>query len=51
MRYVFSFVHSTALAFFVAVKVAGVSFAAWSWWWLLMPEVPALGLLVARWNL
>ena len=36
---------------FVAVKVWGVSFAAWSWWWLLLPIVPWLGLAVQRFHL
>ncbi len=39
------------LWFFVAVKVGGVSFAAWSWWWLLMPIVPDLSLIVKHFNL
>lgn len=43
--------HWLILAFFFAVKLAGVSFAAWSWWWWLMPEVPCLSLLVIHWNL
>ncbi len=33
---------------FVAVKVAGTSLAAWSWWWVFLPIVPLLGLLVAK---
>ena len=31
---------------FIAVKLVGVSFAAWSWWWVLLPIVPWLALLV-----
>ena len=33
---------------FVAVKIAGTSLAAWSWWWILLPIVPMLSLLVVR---
>ncbi len=33
---------------FIAVKLAGTSLAAWSWWWLLMPIVPIFGLIVER---
>ena len=36
---------------FIAIKVAGSSLAAWSWWWLLMPVVPVLSLLVVRMGL
>ena len=36
---------------FVAVKLWGVSFAAWSWWWVLMPLIPWLGLAVVRYHL
>lgn len=36
---------------FVAVKLVGVSFATWSWWWLLVPIVPWLGLIAQRWAL
>lgn len=37
--------------FFLAVKVGGTSLAAWSWWWVLFPPVPVLGLLVSQWGL
>jgi hypothetical protein len=33
---------------FVAVKVGGVSLAAWSWWWILLPMVPVIGIFVQR---
>lgn len=39
------------LAAFIAIKVVGTSLAAWSWWWLLLPIVPLLGILVQRWGL
>ncbi len=43
----------TSLIFggFIAIKIAGVSLAAWSWWWLLFPAVPLLGILVQRYGL
>jgi len=42
-----------ALSFwlFLAAKVAGTSLAAWSWWWILVPIVPILGLAVQRFGL
>lgn len=40
-----------AFASFIAIKLAGTSFAAWSWWWLLMPLVPMLSLAVVRMGL
>ena len=36
---------------FMVVKVVGHSFAHWSWWWILLPIVPWLGLLVTQFNL
>lgn len=36
---------------FVVVKVWGTSFAAWSWWWLLMVIIPWLALGVKHFNL
>jgi fatty acid desaturase len=35
-------------ALFIAIKLAGTSLAAWSWWWLLLPIVPVLALLVQK---
>lgn len=37
--------------FFVAVKIAGTTFAAWSWWWLLCTPVPVLSLAVRHFGL
>ena len=37
-----------SLLVFIAVKVAGTSLAAWSWWWLLLPPVPLIGALVVH---
>lgn len=36
---------------FVAVKAMGTSFAAWSWWWVLAPLIPFLGLAVQHFKL
>lgn len=36
---------------YIAVKFVGVSFAAWSWWWVLVPLVPWLSLAVKRFGL
>lgn len=36
---------------FIAVKLAGTSFAAWSWWWLLLVIVPWLSLAVKHFAL
>ncbi len=33
---------------FIAIKVAGSSLAAWSWWWLLMTPVPVVALLLEK---
>ena len=33
---------------FIAVKCYGYTFAAWSWWWVLLPIMPWLGLAVQR---
>lgn len=37
-----AYVHTLILCLFVAVKAGGSAFAAWSWLWLLLPEVPVL---------
>jgi hypothetical protein len=36
---------------FVAIKVAGTTFATWSWWWVLFPPIPAVSLLVRHFGL
>ena len=36
---------------FIAIKVGGVSLAAWSWWWLLLPQVPCFSLIVKAYGL
>ncbi len=36
---------------YITVKVVGTSFAAWSWWWLLVPIVPWLSLGVKAYGL
>jgi len=37
--------------FFVVVKWLGTLFAAWSWWWVLLPIVPVIGVLVSHFGL
>lgn len=46
MKVLIEFLGGCLFAGFIAVKLAGHAFALWSWWWLLMPLVPWLGLLV-----
>jgi hypothetical protein len=36
---------------FVAIKVAGTSFAAWSWFWILLSIVPIFSLAVKHFGL
>jgi hypothetical protein len=31
---------------FIAIKTFGTSLAAWSWWWVLLPILPLLSLIV-----
>lgn len=40
--------HASAFWGFVLVKGWGTIFAAWSWWWVLLPWVPWLGLGLQR---
>jgi len=48
MKHAANFVLAVAFWAFIAIKLAGTSLAAWSWWWLLMPPVPLIGMWVAR---
>ncbi len=34
--------HMITFWVFVVIKAYGTLFAAWSWWWLLLPIVPEL---------
>lgn len=36
---------------YIAVKAFGVTFAAWSWWWVLFPFMPFLGVLIQHFHL
>lgn len=36
---------------FVAIKAFGTTFAAWSWWWVLFPLMPFLGVAVKHFGL
>lgn len=51
MKHVVQLVFVLSLWFFVAVKVAGTSFASWSWWWVLLSLVPNLSLVVTHFRL
>lgn len=42
------FVHFFTFITFIAIKVGGTAFAAWSWFWLLMPAAPVFYLLLSR---
>lgn len=33
---------------FIAIKLAGTTLAAWSWWWILLPPVPLIGAVVVH---
>ena len=43
-----SFLSTVVWGGFIAIKLAGTSLAGWSWWWLLLPIVPVLSLVVKR---
>lgn len=42
------FLWGLCLLTFIAIKLAGTSLAAWSWWWILLPPVPLIGAVVVR---
>ena len=48
MEKILTIIWSLSFWGYIAVKVAGTSLVAWSWWWLLMPVMPILGLAVQR---
>mgnify|MGYP001597781731 CR=1 FL=1 len=39
------------LVLFIAIKIGGTSLASWSWFWVILPIVPLIVLLVQRLNL
>jgi hypothetical protein len=51
MKHLVSLLWAVNLWLFIAIKVAGTSYAAWSWWWLLMPYVPNMSLAVRHYGL
>lgn len=51
MKHIANFIGWLWFALFIAIKLAGSSLATWSWWWLLMPIVPILGLVVKHFGL
>ncbi len=36
------------LLVFLVIKVGGTALASWSWWWVLLPIVPVLVLILTR---
>ena len=36
---------------FVVIKMMGTALASWSWWWLFLPIVPVLSLVVKHFGL
>ena len=36
------------LLMFIIIKVGGTSLASWSWWWVLLPIVPDLVLILKK---
>ena len=44
----FQFLWAASLLGFIAIKVGGVTFAAWSWWWILLPQIPVLAEIAKR---
>ncbi len=36
------------LLMFIVIKVGGTALVQWSWWWLLLPIVPDLVLILRR---
>lgn len=51
MKNVFWYLKGLAFWTFIAIKLVGVSLVGWSWWWLLLPEVPLIGIIVQRMGL
>lgn len=51
MNYVSAWLSALLFWGFIAVKTGGTSFAAWSWWWVFLPIVPWLSLVVKRLHL
>lgn len=51
MKHVITIIGTLGFWAFIAIKVAGTSLASWSWWWLLMPVIPVIGLFVQRMGL
>lgn len=36
------------LLLFVTIKVLGTAFVSWSWWWVLLPVVPDIWLILTK---
>jgi hypothetical protein len=48
MGHVIRYLHWLAIFAFIAIKVGGTALAAWSWWWILLSEVPILWLFLGK---
>lgn len=46
MSHIITFIWGLVFWSFITIKIAGTSLAAWSWWWVLLPIVPMLSLVV-----
>ena len=51
MQNFFSAVWALTFWSFIAIKVGGASLASWSWWWVLLPQVPVFALAARMLNL
>jgi hypothetical protein len=51
MKQIGTTIHQLSFWAFIAIKLAGTSLATWSWWWLLLPPVPCISLLVTAYRL
>ena len=46
-----SFLASLWFWMFVIVKVGGTALASWSWWWILLPIVPDVVIILKHFGL
>lgn len=51
MQQLVGYIHGLALAAFLAIHFGGTSLTGWSLWWVLMPEVPLLAIVVKHYGL
>lgn len=48
MNQVLSAVWAVAFWAFIIIKMMGAALASWSWWWIILPQVPTIYLVVAK---